>query len=1053
MRDDQGELLPNAHLIGFFRRICKLLFHNIRPIFIFDGDTPTLKRRTVAERRRRREQQEVRLRKTAEKLLLNKLKRHILATNVVTSSPTQQAPADGEGSIPTIGNIDEAGTITKNSGAKEGPVKEDRNFLESTDGTHEEAVQALVAPQHEPRAQESDSDSEDLVFEPLLPEVGIVSHFPIAVLNDTNAVILIYQACTLQGDGAVDPIVLSTLPPSVQLDVMLRLRDRQMAANRGEFEQLSGKPEKFSEYQMQQYLKASNLRRQLDVLRGAGDLGGASARPIAAEEGKEYVLEKEEASGPAQVADPQDEIRIGHAESRSALVDLTFEVEIGHTESDEDLDWEDVDEGAKNLKGPRQSFARRQYWSLSHGFQMGRQLGNWGEKEKPGKAITVEGAAGAPQDIAWEDDDDDLQLQEAVRKSLEEDPLEDASAGIHVAEVSRTAVGGSVDKGVGAAVVKQTEQLHNQSPALLEVLENKVASAKRPMPLEKRIIDAPKSVSSGKNAPPPQLLDHKDGSRTYEETRWEALLQSDAEVRDPKSVMDMIAAPPESLGKPEEPARGINIAGQETSEAQRSVDLPDLEAEVSSDGDVVFEDVEVLEEEPVTREPVGDTVKDQTAAEKGADARIQGPSGAAHPDEPLDIVPVNVPATALNGGKGIDSLGVALQQRNRQEEVVEDLVLMEAYESTEAPLSLNLDDLREEETVLRAQQRAAAGNAATPTDVMYTECQELLQLFGLPYIIAPMEAEAQAAWLDAANMVDGVITDDNDAFLFGARRVYRNLFESSKYVEEYRAEDIERELGLSRERLVMLAMLLGSDYTPGVAGVGVVNAVEVVHAFGDAEGLSRFGAWVKAVDEQIIELARAAGGIEDVQGKSAGASWEGPEQEFMTSHRNIRKSWSLPSDFPSMEVMTAYIAPKVDDSKEKFIFDRPDALLLRNFCDERFGWDGSRVDDLLVPVLKAYDERTTQQTLDNFVAYRQRFAKIRSQRLRRAVAGIAGGDVEGLVLPEAETKPAAKQQRGKRASEEVANSEVVEISNSGVEALQNNKKRVRRSRKSQILKE
>jgi hypothetical protein len=46
-------------------------------------------------------------------------------------------------------------------------------------------------------------------------------------------------------------------------------------------------------------------------------------------------------------------------------------------------------------------------------------------------------------------------------------------------------------------------------------------------------------------------------------------------------------------------------------------------------------------------------------------------------------------------------------------------------------------------------------------------------MFGVPYIIAPQEAEAQCAWLDAEGLVDGVVTDDNDVFLFGARRVYR----------------------------------------------------------------------------------------------------------------------------------------------------------------------------------------------------------------------------------------------------------------------------------------
>ena len=71
---------------------------------------------------------------------------------------------------------------------------------------------------------------------------------------------------------------------------------------------------------------------------------------------------------------------------------------------------------------------------------------------------------------------------------------------------------------------------------------------------------------------------------------------------------------------------------------------------------------------------------------------------------------------------------------------------------------------------------------------MYGECQELLQLFGLPYIIAPMEAEAQCAWLDAAGLVDGVVTDDNDVFLFGAGHVYRYA-QILEYLFRYCAQD------------------------------------------------------------------------------------------------------------------------------------------------------------------------------------------------------------------------------------------------------------------------
>lgn len=47
MRDKEGRALVNAHVLGFLRRISKLLFYGIKPVFVFDGGAPALKRNTL----------------------------------------------------------------------------------------------------------------------------------------------------------------------------------------------------------------------------------------------------------------------------------------------------------------------------------------------------------------------------------------------------------------------------------------------------------------------------------------------------------------------------------------------------------------------------------------------------------------------------------------------------------------------------------------------------------------------------------------------------------------------------------------------------------------------------------------------------------------------------------------------------------------------------------------------------------------------------------------------------------------------------------------------
>lgn len=78
MRDREGKVLVNAHVLGFLRRICKLLFYGIKPVFVFDGGAPALKRNTIAERKRKKSGAALSHAKVVERLLAAQMRREAL---------------------------------------------------------------------------------------------------------------------------------------------------------------------------------------------------------------------------------------------------------------------------------------------------------------------------------------------------------------------------------------------------------------------------------------------------------------------------------------------------------------------------------------------------------------------------------------------------------------------------------------------------------------------------------------------------------------------------------------------------------------------------------------------------------------------------------------------------------------------------------------------------------------------------------------------------------------------------------------------------------------
>ena len=110
--------------------------------------------------------------------------------------------------------------------------------------------------------------------------------------------------------------------------------------------------------------------------------------------------------------------------------------------------------------------------------------------------------------------------------------------------------------------------------------------------------------------------------------------------------------------------------------------------------------------------------------------------------------------------------------------------------------------------------------------------KKLLTYMGIPYVEAKGEGEAQAAYLVANGDAYAVASQDYDCLLFGAKRVVRNLAVSSnlKSLEFYQLDKVLRQLDITREQLVDMGILIGTDFCEGLKGVGAKTALKLARS-------------------------------------------------------------------------------------------------------------------------------------------------------------------------------------------------------------------------------
>jgi len=138
------------------------------------------------------------------------------------------------------------------------------------------------------------------------------------------------------------------------------------------------------------------------------------------------------------------------------------------------------------------------------------------------------------------------------------------------------------------------------------------------------------------------------------------------------------------------------------------------------------------------------------------------------------------------------------------------------------------------------------------TDKMVEESKKLLSHLGIPFIQAPSDGEATAAYLTKRDLAYAAASQDYDSILFGAKKLVRNMAISGKrkvpnrnvYVdvepEIFEHDKVLQEVGLTHEQLVDVGILIGTDFNPGgFSGIGPKTALKLIKENGRLENVEK----------------------------------------------------------------------------------------------------------------------------------------------------------------------------------------------------------------------
>ncbi|KAJ7222610.1 hypothetical protein GGX14DRAFT_492239 [Mycena pura] len=232
--------------------------------------------------------------------------------------------------------------------------------------------------------------------------------------------------------------------------------------------------------------------------------------------------------------------------------------------------------------------------------------------------------------------------------------------------------------------------------------------------------------------------------------------------------------------------------------------------------------------------------------------------------------------------------------------------------------------------------------------------KQIVEAFGFEWRTAPGEAEAELAYLNRIGVIDGVLSDDVDNFLFGATTVIRNPSnnlsgnranpvlnadgrDDKNHTRVYRMHDIQQrpDVSLTRGDMIFMSLCSGGDYdTSGMTGCGLSIA----------KGLVRYG-----FGRSLYEAAR---NLPEEDLPAFLHTWRDQlrhelrtdSKGFIGSKRRALAS-AIPDTFPDIDILLSYVRPCTSESKGrasdnlKLTWSKePNLGMLAKICERYFEW-------------------------------------------------------------------------------------------------------------------